>query len=211
MAEPVIHGPAFSTYVRTARLALEEKSVPYRLQEIALEAARSPEHLKRHPFGKVPAFEHDGFWLYETGAVSRYIDRAFPGAPLQPSDIRRLARMDQVIGVVDSYAYPALIGKLVIPRLVAPMLGQQPDEQAIADGLPACRTALAELERLLDGGPWFGGDGISLADIHAAPILAYVEMTPEGKGLLEPHAGLRRWWEAMRGRGSMAKTQPRFG
>ena len=211
MADPVIHGPAFSTYVRTARLALEEKSVPYRLQEVAMDAWRSPEHMKRHPFGKVPAFEHDGLALYETGAINRYVDRAFPGPALQPSDPRRLARMDQVMSVIDSYAYPALIGKVVVPRLVGPMMGQQPDEAAIAEALPACRTALAELERLLGAGPWFGGDRISLADLALAPILAYVEMTPEGKGLLEPHAALGAWWDRMRARDSMAKTQPSFG
>jgi glutathione S-transferase len=211
MADPIVHGPSFSTYVRSARLALEEKSVPYRLAEVPMEAWRSPEHLKRQPFGKVPAFEHDGFMLYETGAVARYIDRAFPGPSLQPSDLRRLARMDQAISVVDSYAYPALIGKLVMQRLVAPMLGQQPDEKAIADAMPACRTALVELERLLGEGPWFGGDKVSLADLHLAPLFAYVEGTPEGKGLLEPHAALRAWWERMRGRDSMAKTQPKFG
>jgi glutathione S-transferase len=194
MAEPVIHGPAFSTYTRSVRLALEEKSAPYRLQEVAMDAWRSPEHLKRQPFGKVPAFEHDGFLLYETGAITRYIDRTFPGPALQPTDSRQLARMDQVIGIIDSYAYPALIGKLVIQRLVAPMMGQQADEQAIADALPACRTALAELERLLGADPWFGGERISLADLHLAPIFAYVEATLEGKSLLEPHAGLRAWW-----------------
>jgi glutathione S-transferase len=211
MADPVIHGPAFSTYARTARLALEEKSVPYRLQEVAMDAWRSPEHLKRQPFGKVPAFEHDGFALYETGAITRYVDRAFPGPSLQPSDVRQLARMDQVISVIDSYAYPALIGKLVIQRLVVPMMGQQPDEAVIAEALPAGRTALAELERLLGAGPWFCGDRVSLADLALAPIFAYVEMTPEGKGLLEPHAALRAWWDRMRARDSMAKTQQSFG
>jgi glutathione S-transferase len=68
MAAPVVYGPAYSTYTRTARLALEEKGVDYKLEEVDIlsGAAQSPAHLARQPFGKVPAFEHDGFRLYET-------------------------------------------------------------------------------------------------------------------------------------------------
>src|SRR5207245_1117300 len=100
MAAPIVYGPNFSTYVRTTRLALFEKPVTHELSEVAfMQGAHKQEpFLKRNPFGRVPAFEHDGFTLYETAAITRYIDRAFPGAKLQPSDPRQLARMDQVIG-----------------------------------------------------------------------------------------------------------------
>ena len=37
-----------------------------------------------HPFGRMPAFEHDGFRLFETAAISRYVDEAFAGPALQP-------------------------------------------------------------------------------------------------------------------------------
>jgi glutathione S-transferase len=59
----VLYGPAYSTYTRTARLALEEKGVAYDLREVdtlAGEGQRA-EHLARHPWGKVPILEHDGF------------------------------------------------------------------------------------------------------------------------------------------------------
>lgn len=67
MAPPIIYGPALSTYVRTVRLVLEEKAAEYQLIEIDILKGdhKSPEHLARHPFGRVPAFEHDGFTLYE--------------------------------------------------------------------------------------------------------------------------------------------------
>ena len=62
MAKPIIYGPAYSTYARTVRLAREENGVGYDLVEVDLlgEPAQAPEHLARHPCGKVPAFEHDG-------------------------------------------------------------------------------------------------------------------------------------------------------
>ena len=63
MAPPIIHGTAISTYVRTTRLVCEEKAAEYQLVEVDIMQGgnKAPEHLARHPFGRVPAFEHDGF------------------------------------------------------------------------------------------------------------------------------------------------------
>ena len=105
MAKPIVYGPAYSTYARTARLALEEKGVDYDLVEVDLlgGAAKASAHLARHPFGKVPAFEHDGFALYETDAIMRYINAAFPGKDLEPDDAKGRARMAQVIFDANSF------------------------------------------------------------------------------------------------------------
>ena len=129
MAIPIIYGPAYSTYTRTARLALEEKPAEYRLEpvDILTGAAQQSNHLARQPFGKVPAFEHDGETIYETNAIVRYIDQVFPGQSLQPADPRRAARMNQVIGIIDAYGYGAIIGKLFWQRAIVPMQGGQPD------------------------------------------------------------------------------------
>jgi len=93
MGAPVLYGAAYSVYVRAVRLALAEKGVACRLVEVDVFAPGGPppEHLARHPFGKIPAFEHDGFRLYEAGAISRYVDEAFEGPPLQPARPRERA------------------------------------------------------------------------------------------------------------------------
>jgi hypothetical protein len=87
---PIVFGAPYSVYVRAVRLALEEKGVAYELVPVDIFAVDGPpsEHLTRHPFGKIPAFEHTGFCLYEAGAIIRYIDGAFAGPPLQPADPR---------------------------------------------------------------------------------------------------------------------------
>src|SRR5262245_20850060 len=128
MAVPVVYGPAYSTYTRTVRLALEEKGTDYKLEEVDIlqGAAQTPAHLARQPFAKVPAFEHDGFKLYETAAISRYIDEVFPGPKLQPADAKRRARMAQLVSISDSYTYPCWIGKVVWQRAVVPLLGGTP-------------------------------------------------------------------------------------
>jgi glutathione S-transferase len=213
MARPIIYGPAYSTYARTVRLALEEKGVEYDLIEVDLlaGAAKAPEHLTRHPFGKVPAFEHDGFELYETDAIMRYVNAAFPGPDLEPADAKGRARMAQAISVIGGYGYPSLIGQIFIQRAVMPMMGNPADEAAIAAALPQAETCVAALERLIDGNPYLAGDRLSLADLLLIPVYDYISQTPEGEKLLAEAPNLRRWWDGVRSRESVARTRPSLG
>lgn len=213
MTSPILYGPGFSTYVRSVRLALEEKGVPYQLEEVDLfgGGAATPEHRARHPFAKVPAFEHDGFALYEAGAIMRYVDEAFDGPPLQPDQPRDRARMTQAISILDSYGYPAVIGHIVMQRLVRPLMGESPDEEVIQGALPQARTTLAAIEALLGNNAHLAGGRLSLADLHLVPIYHYLAQTPEGESLLSDTPGLRRWWGGMRSRPSVEKTAPSLG
>ena len=80
--KPILHGPGYSTYVRTARLAFEEKGVDYDLDHFDFMDGFPDEHLARHPFGRVPTLTHGDFALYETVAICRYVDEGFDGPPL---------------------------------------------------------------------------------------------------------------------------------
>jgi glutathione S-transferase len=213
MAKPVIYGPAYSTYARTVRLALEEKGVDYDLVEVDLiqGATQSPEHLARQPFGKVPAFEHDGFALYETDAIVRYVDEVFPGTSLVPADARSRARMNQALSIIGSYAYPCMIGQIFMQRAVMPLIGNPSDEAAIAAALPNAATCLEALEQLIDGQPYLAGATLSLADLLLVPIYDYLAQTPEGRKLLADAPNLRRWWDQIGSRPAVASTKPALG
>src|ERR1700721_1493488 len=83
----IVFGAAYSVYVRAVRLALAEKSVLYDLVEIDVFApgGLSADYLLRQPFGRIPAFEHDGFRIYEATAIEGYIEEASGGPPLPPA------------------------------------------------------------------------------------------------------------------------------
>jgi glutathione S-transferase len=213
MAKPVIYGPAYSTYARTVRLALEEKGADYDLVEVDIlsGANQTPEHLARHPFGKVPAFEHDGLELYETDAIIRYIDEAFQGVDLQPADAAARARMAQAISVVGGYAYPAMIGQIFVQRAVMPITGGTADEEAIAAAIPRAETAVAALEKLIDGNAYLAGDRLSLADLLLIPVYDYFAQIPEGQKMLAKAPNLQRWWQTVQSRPSVQKTRPSLG
>jgi len=214
MSKPTIHGPAYSTYTRTARLALEEKGVDYELEQVDILKGehQQPAYLALQPFAKVPAFTHDGLTLYETAAIARYVDEAFPGPRLQPGDVKRRARMAQIVAIIDSYAYGALIGKVVWQRVVTPLLGGQPDDQVVADAMPLVGTSIAALEAAADAsGPFLCGTEISLADLHLVPVMDYFSQTDEGRKALAGAPRLARWWQAIGTRPSVVKTRPQLG
>ena len=209
MAHPIVYGPAGSTYVWSVRLALAEKGVTHELVEVGFGAHREEPHLSRHPFAKVPAFEHDGFALYETQAIVRYIDERFAGAPLQPEDVHEWSVMNQIIGIVDAYAWPSIAGAILFNRMLAPRLpGAAPDEAAIAAALPRARLCLAEIDRLMGEGRFLAGPHLSLADLMVAPLLYYFSNVPDGREPMAEHKKLQNWLRRMETRQSFQVTKP---
>jgi glutathione S-transferase len=205
----VLHGYHYSVYLRIARLVLAEKGLAYERVEVNPFSPDVPAaYLALHPFGRVPTLVHDGFALYETGAITRYIDRAFQGPPLQPGDARALARMDQIIGVVDSYAYWPLVRQVFSQRVFRPRLGQPADEAQVAAGLAGAAKALTALEALMSSEAFLVGATPSLADFHLGAMIAYFVAAPEGAEILGKHRRLAAWWEQLKVRPSFTATAP---
>ena len=207
MSDFVVHSIPGSPFGRSVMAALEEKGASWRLTPVAPGTMRSPEHLSRHPFGRVPVLEHDGFALYETQAILRYLDRVLPTPALTPADSRRLARMDQVMNINDWYLFHGVGNVIIFHRVIAPrLMGAAPDEKAIEAAMPRARTVFSELSRLLGEQPFFTGDELSLADLLVAPGAAFFAATPEWAELGKPHPNLVAWLERMEARPSMQAT-----
>jgi glutathione S-transferase len=210
VSQPVVYGDAISTYVRSVRLALEEKGVPHTLVAVDLVKGQHKEedHLVRHPWGKMPAFEHDGVSFYEASAILRYIDEVFPGPALMPSRPVERARVNQVMSIVDSYGYPASITNIFIPRVLVPALGGQTDEVQVEAAKPRAALFLKEIGRLLGEASYFGGATVSLADLHVLPVLTYLRATPEGQALLAATPNIVAWMNRMNKRSSVQAVMP---
>jgi glutathione S-transferase len=207
MSQFVVHSIPGSPFGRSVLATLEEKGAPYRLAPVAPGTLQSPEHLARHPFGRVPVLQHGDFWLYETQAILRYLDRMLPQRPLTPDDPNRAARMDQVMNINDWYLFHDVGNVIIFHRIVSPrLMGVAPNEAAIAEAVPKARTVFAELSRLLGAKSYFAGDALSLADLLLAPAVALFTMTPEWAELGAPHSDLVAWMERMESRSSMKAT-----
>ncbi len=203
----LVHSIPGSPFGRAVLIVLEEKGAPYRLAAVAPGALRSPEHTARHPFARVPVLEHDGFHLYETQAILRYLDRVLPAPPLTPTDAHGAARMDQLMAINDWYLFQGVANVIGFQRVVGPrLLGLTPDETAIAAAMPKARTVFAELSALLGKQPFFAGEAFTLADVLLAPQLDFLSATPEWAVLTADTPHLCAWLDRVRARPSLEAT-----
>ncbi|MER9434409.1 glutathione S-transferase family protein [Mesorhizobium sp. M0618] len=193
MSKPIVYGADYSVYVRIVRLVLKEKDIDYELVPVDVFAADGIPawYFEHHPFGRIPAFEHEGFRLFETSAIARYVDETFDGPSLQPREPRDRARMNQIIGMLDAYAYRSMVWDVAVERLEK----EAPDEALIANGISQASKALQTLSSLKAPGSWLLGDQLTLADLHAAPIIGYFVKVAEGQKLLAEFAEIQAWWD----------------
>jgi len=205
MSTILIHGIPGSPFVRMPIMVCEEKGVPWRLQAMAFGEQKSPAHLKRQPFGQIPAIEHGDFALYETQAIVRYIDAAFDGPALTPADPKAMARMSQVMNILDWYVTPSLTAAVCFNRVVKPIVGMPVDEAAVEAALPLTRTALTALADILGARPYFAGEALSLADLVAIAHLDVAPAIPEVAGMLDG-SPLLAWIDRMNVRESVRST-----
>lgn len=202
-------GLRISVYTRIARLALAEKSIEYALTEVDIFADEGPPapYLEHHPFGTIPCMRHDEFYLYETGAITRYADEAFIGPALQPTKPMERARQNQIISVLDAYAYRPMVWDVYVQRIVVPEDGGQSDEATISAGLSLSGVVLKQLDSWCGDNDFLVGNSITLADLHAYPMLLYFSQTDEGDNLLHTTPRIRQWLERMEVRPSVHATQ----
>ncbi|MFC0400181.1 glutathione S-transferase family protein [Paraburkholderia rhizosphaerae] len=197
-----------STYVRTVRMLLAEKGFTDYEQvpvNVLKGEPRESEHLVRHPFGKVPVVDVDGFRIMETSAIMRYLDTVLPGPSLTPATPKDRARMDMVTSIVDSYGYGPLVsvaGYYLFPDFIG---GQNDD--ALKAALEKSRVVLNELMRIKGESPYLAGDALSIADLYLAPIVNYVALTPHSDEILAL-PGVGPWWDRVVAHDSFRSTAP---
>lgn len=206
---PLLFGADYSVYVRIARLTLMEKGVAYDLVpvDIFAETGIRDSHLARHPFGKIPTFKHGDFDLYETGAITRYVDEAFDGPALQPTDAQTRARMNQIISIADGYVYPQMVWGLFVECIEKPKREEAPDADRVEKARGVAHTSLAVLAGLLGEQRWMCGDTLTLADLYLAPMIDYALQVPEFREMFSEHRNLGDWWQRITALDSFRETR----
>ncbi len=193
---PILYGASYSVYVRAVLMTLAAKGVGFQHEpvDIFAEGGAPASYRGIHPFGKIPAFRHGDFVLYETIAITRYIDEGFNGPPLQPAGAGMRARMTQLMCMADNYGYRPMVWDIYVERSSR----DQPDEERIVAAIAKARLFLTALNQLTSGSPWLLGSQQTLADFHLAPMFGYFLQTAEGEELIKEFPRLGAWWDHIR-------------
>ena len=200
-------GTPFSTFTRTITMSLHEKQAQFKQHDCMPHSAPVLEH---SPFGFIPIFIHNTEFnklvLYETLAISRYIDVTFEGYLLRPNDLLDNVEVDKWISIASSVVFNTLEHGVIKPRLSAQKNEKSEIEikNIVQSGVEKAESLFSKLEQLF-AGPYVCGDELTWADLFLYPPFADYEAIPEGKQL-KNYPKLSAWLDTMRERESVRLT-----
>jgi glutathione S-transferase len=178
------YGP--SSHSRKVRAALIEKGLEFERVNIDLSKReqKSPEYLKIHPFGTVPALDDEGFAVYDSTIINEYLEDEYPYPPLMPSDSEGRAQARLMEDLRDNHFNPAA-GQL--NRELRKPEGER-DPSVIQQARAKITECFDRLEKELQGREYLAG-AFSLADIAFYPNIdslerIQVQVDPNYKNLL---------------------------
>jgi glutathione S-transferase len=184
---------------------LEELGVDYAFcfVDLAKGENRTPEFRARAPAGRVPVLEHDGEFLFESGAICRYV-ASVEHSPLFPADKLERARVDQWMTYFTCHPGRWLT-KLFFERVVKPKAGWgEPDAAGCEEAATFATQQLQVVEDWLDGRDWLANDTFSIAEPFA---LAYVEQARMVGFSLEPFPRVQGWLGRLEAREATARAR----
>ncbi len=200
-----VYGHPMSTCTRKVTLTLAEKGheAEFVLVDLMKGEHKKPEYLAKQPFGVIPYLDDDGFALYESRAIIRYLDERLPGTSLTPKDLKARGRMERYISVEQSYFSPGVV-KIFTQLMFSKMMGKEPDMKVVEQGRSETQRTLDIVEKDLDGCAFLAGEAFSLADIDWMPYVQYLFGSGEGALVTErPNVGA--WWQRVSTRPTWAK------
>jgi glutathione S-transferase len=144
----------------------------YEYQEIDLQKESKTEwYLKLHPAGKIPVIDDDGFVMFESNAICRYLcDKK--GSDLFPKDLKERAMVDQWMDFSELHIGDSM-GKVAFSKIFAPMLGIPSDEKVLQDGLKGLDRFLPIVDRELGRHKFLAGNKLTIADLSLLTSLEY--------------------------------------
>jgi glutathione S-transferase len=196
-----VYGHPYSTCTRKVLMTLAETDTPYELITIdfATGEHKQEPHLSRQPFGRVPAIDDEGFQLFESRAICRYLNDKAQGS-LVPQDPQDRARMEQWISIETSELTPH-----AMPFIFEHIFQRKQEPAALQRAEAALDVAGRVLDQRLAQAPYLAGEAFSLADLCYLPYVDYVANSP-AKGILAKHPRLMAWYKKLSERPSWRKV-----
>ncbi|KAJ6523413.1 glutathione S-transferase [Mycena vulgaris] len=177
-------------------LILLEKQIPFQHFVMDLDKGdhKTPTFLTQQPFGEVPVIDDDGFILYESRAICRYLAEKYTarGFSLIPTDLKGKALFEQAASIEFASFYPQIM-RVRTETFFKPRQGLPVDEAALAAAMSDLSAKLDVYEVILGNQKFLAGNEVSLADLfhlYAAALLA----EPGLDIMSRQGPNVKRWW-----------------
>jgi glutathione S-transferase len=206
----VVLGGSVSPFVRKVRVALAEKGLDYRHEQVNPFAPPAGWR-ELSPLGKIPAFKDGERVINDSSVICAYLERRFPKPPLYPTDDYEYARALWLEEFADGGMIPVAGPKIFFALVMKPLLGGR-QEADPADEAAAAKTVAEDLpklwdylERQLGDDEFFVGGRLTIADVAvASPFvnMRHAGVAPERKRWPR----LRAFLDRLHGRPSFKKV-----
>jgi glutathione S-transferase len=208
MAPRLYYHPA-SNHARLPRLVARELGIS--LDETLIDLAKGehmrPEYLAKNPNHMVPTLEEDGFVLWESNSIARYLAGKKPEHGLYPTDARARADVDRWLDWKLAHLGSAT-GILAWERFGKPaFMKQEADPRLVAFGEDLLAQFAGVLDRHLAGRQHVAGGRLTLADFSLATAFMYRRVSGVS---LASYANIEGWLAAIESRASWKETDPGF-
>ncbi|KAH9961832.1 glutathione S-transferase-like protein [Russula dissimulans] len=198
-----LYGNPRTPSTRRVALIAKERNIPYEsvLVDFATYEHKQPSHLAHQPFGQVPYItQEDGFELFESRAIGRYLATLGSGPELIPTDPKARARFEQAASIEYAQISP-ILRDLVVEKIIKQLRGQTTDEERVKESISQLEAKLDVFDTILSKQKYLAGDEITLADLFIIPTGALVFDRLE-LGNLEKRTHVQRWWREISSRPS---------
>ncbi len=167
---------------------------------------KSDEFRAMNPVGKVPVLDHDGKYLFESGAICRYAANV-TGSDLYPGDPYERAVVDQWMDFFTCHAGRWLT-TMYFEENIKPQFGLgDPDPDSIAEATKFADQMLGVVDEQLGEAEWLANGRYSIADLFA---FAYVEQENTIEYSIDKFENLRSWYNRIGASETIATAKARL-
>jgi glutathione S-transferase len=195
-----IWGRTNSVNVKKALWAAEELGLKYERVDAGMQfgVTKTPEYMKMNPNSLVPTIEDDGFVLWESHTIVRYLCAKHSAGTLWPTDLRERADGERWMDwafTLQSAMRDVFWGLIRTPP-------EKRDAQAIEAGRQKSAALLAVPERTLARQAYLGGARFTMADI---PLGCEVQRWMRVPIERPSYPAVEAWFERLRERPAFRK------
>ncbi|CAI4216607.1 unnamed protein product [Parascedosporium putredinis] len=207
-----LYGSAMAT--SRVLVTILEKELPYELilVDIAKGEQKREDYKKLQPFGKVPALDDDGFVIFESRAICKYLARKYPsGKSLIPEgDDKAYGLFEQACSMEQSY-FAAAAETIGTELIIKPMKGLgAPDESRVKQAEKDLDDVLAVYDSILSKQNYLVGDELTLADLFHLPNGAAL-MAGKWKEVFEKYPNVNKWFSGLQRRETWVRAAAEAG
>ncbi|OGA68772.1 MAG: glutathione S-transferase [Betaproteobacteria bacterium RIFCSPLOWO2_12_FULL_65_14] len=166
-----IWGRLNSVNVKKALWAMEELGLPYHRIDAGMQFGvnKTPEYLKMNPTGLVPTIDEDGFVLWESHTIVRYLAAKHGAGTLWPTDLK--VRADAERWMDWTFTFLAAFRPVFWGLVRTPV--EKRDMKAIEESRKKCAELLAIPDQALAGRSFLAGEAFTMGDI---PLGCHVQL-----------------------------------